>query len=216
MRQALLNLLIAGIHSVPGGRIRIQAEARRWDLCLRLICTKRGFADHQPEAEDIENLKMARQLVGLSGGVLEVLSGIGQDRTFSAKLLLPAAEQVAVLVIDDNVDTLNLLGRYLEGTRYRFFGAQDVAQVLALASEIAPALIVLDVMLPDVDGWELIGRLREHPHTRGVPIIVCTVLAQEQLAFLLGATGFIRKPITRSDFVAALDREFDRRLRGCG
>ena len=122
------------------------------------------------------------------------------------------AERLPVLVIDDNVDTLQLMQRYLSNSRYHFVGASDPEQALALAEELSPAIIVLDVMLPGVDGWELLGRLREHPKTSEIPVIVCTILPQRQLALMLGAAEFIRKPVTRRILLSALDRQVDRWL----
>jgi CheY-like chemotaxis protein len=61
-------------------------------------------------------------------------------------------------------------------------------------------------MLPGCDGWELLGWLRERPSTQGKPIIVCTILPQEGVALSLGAAGFLRKPVSRSDLLTMLDR----------
>ena len=80
-----------------------------------------------------------------------------------------------------------------------------------MAEESAPQVIVVDVMLPGIEGWELLGRLRTHPKTRDVPIIVCTILPQEQLALSLGAAEFLRKPINREALLSALDRQTDPR-----
>ncbi|MDI7275566.1 MAG: response regulator, partial [Anaerolineae bacterium] len=123
-----------------------------------------------------------------------------------AILNLPAAEQAGVLVIDDNADTLQLFQRYLAGSGYPFVGARDPEQAMALAEHLGPSVIVLDVMLPGVDGWELLGRLREHPKTRGIPVVVCTILPQEQLALALGAAAVLRKPVTRTALLEVLDR----------
>ena len=138
------------------------------------------------------------------------------EEPFGAEITLPVAEQASVLVVDDNVDTLQLFQRYLSGTRYRFAGAPDAKQALSLVEEIAPHIIVLDVMMPEVDGWKLLGHLREQPATRGVPVIVCTILPQESLAASLGAAAFIRKPITREQFLAALDQQYNLLLRESG
>jgi len=61
-------------------------------------------------------------------------------------------------------------------------------------------------MLPGTDGWELLGRLREHPSLEGVPVIVSTILPQDKLARTLGAAGFIRKPLSRETLLSTLDR----------
>jgi CheY-like chemotaxis protein len=62
-------------------------------------------------------------------------------------------------------------------------------------------------MLPGVDGWEILGRLREHPTTSSVPVIISTILLQEDLALSLGAAGFLRKPFTQTALLAALDQQ---------
>jgi CheY-like chemotaxis protein len=102
---------------------------------------------------------------------------------------------------------LGLVQRYLSDTRYEFRGTTDPQAALAMAEELAPEIIVLDVMLPGVDGWELLGRLRAHPKTHHAAIVICTILPQEQLALTLGATDFIRKPVRRKDLLAVLDRQ---------
>ena len=61
--------------------------------------------------------------------------------------------------------------------------------------------------MPHVDGWEILGRLKQHPATKDIPIVVCTILAQQELALSLGASGFLRKPVSRQAFLSALDRQ---------
>jgi PleD family two-component response regulator len=149
---------------------------------------------------------MAEQLVQMSGGSLEATSEGGD---WIVELMLPAVEQAEVLVIDDNQDTLRLLQKYLTGTRYRFVGVSEPERALASAEQTDPRVIILDVMLPDVDGWELLERLREHPKTSSIPVIVCTILPQEELALHLGAAAFIRKPVSRQRLLAALDQQLE-------
>ena len=92
-------------------------------------------------------------------------------------------------------------------SRYALITTQDAQEALRLAHEYSPRIIVLDVMMPRTDGWKMLGRLREHPVTEHIPVIVCTILAQEELAFGLGASGFVRKPLSRQAFLAALDHQ---------
>ena len=66
-------------------------------------------------------------------------------------------------------------------------------------------------MLPDIDGWALLSHLHENPTTHSVPIIVCSVIQQDELALALGAAICLTKPVWRSDFVRALDRAAARR-----
>jgi CheY-like chemotaxis protein len=120
---------------------------------------------------------------------------------------IPELEQLPVLVIEDNLDTLQLFRRYASGTRYRLITSADPEQALSLAEETHPRVILLDVMMPQVGGWKVLARLRQHPLTEDTPIVVCTILPQEELALALGASGYVRKPVTRQDFLTALDRQ---------
>ena len=115
-----------------------------------------------------------------------------------------------MLAIDDNPDTLQLLQRYTTDTRYRLLGESDPERSLALAEETMPDIILLDVLLQDIDGWELLGRFRAHPRLGGRPVIVCTVLPQRDLALSLGAAGFLSKPVSQRQLLAALDAQVDR------
>ena len=69
-----------------------------------------------------------------------------------------------------------------------------------------PDLIVLDVMLPDTDGWKLLIQLHEDPITRSIPVIICTVIREEELAYSLGAAHFLAKPVEPRQLVEALDQ----------
>ena len=205
MRQALVGILNAAGRCVPRGRIEVATAAESNYINIRIVAVK-GRASPLPlSREDSESLEMARELAALSGGSLALSLETGPEVPFQATLVLPVAQQLGVLVADDNVDTRRLFQRYLEGSRYAFVGAHEPQQALALAMELAPKVIVLDVMLPGMDGWELLGRLREHPATCHIPIIVCTILCQERLALTLGAAAFLRKPVSRGALLEALD-----------
>lgn len=217
-RQALLNVLVTAVRCVPGGRVTVrgQMDGPHVSLTFQAI---RGASGRDPsvlESRDVERLEMARQLVALSGGTL-YHTGWETPRTaiLTVRITLPAQERIPVLVIDDNLDTLQLLERYLLNSRYRFFGSADPQAALQLAQQVAPRAIVLDVMLPGLDGWELLGRLQAHPALHGVPIIVCTILPQEELAVSLGAAAFLHKPVTRQALLATLERVLARSGPGC-
>jgi CheY-like chemotaxis protein/signal transduction histidine kinase len=215
LRQALLSLLTAAVHTTEQGQVHVtaQAQSKGIFICVEATGTAVSAATGGSGAE---HLQMAEQAAGVFGGTLEIAPPGTSGSSFSATLVLPITEQVPVLVIDDNVDTLHLFQRYLAGTHYRFAGVDDPAEVLGAAESLVPHAIVLDVMLPEIDGWELLGRLREHPTTQAVPVIVCTIMPQEQLALALGAAGYIRKPVSREALLSTLDREVRSRGRGSG
>jgi CheY-like chemotaxis protein len=111
-----------------------------------------------------------------------------------------------VLVVDDNVDLVHFYRRYAAGTRYHIVHLSQGTGVLEAVESVTPDIIVLDVMLPDVDGWDLLVQLHEHPATRPIPVVVCSVVREEELALSLGASVYLPKPVRRREFIGALDQ----------
>jgi CheY-like chemotaxis protein len=204
LRQALLNLLSTAIPKAEGGRVRISAQPSGWEVDIQVVCTDPGPHPSPILDDDRLRLDMTHQLTSLCGGRVTLSSDEG---VFAATLSLPVLERFPVLVIDDNADALQLLQRYASGSRYRLFGTHDPEQAISLAEQLFPQIIILDVMMPKVDGWEVLGRLQHHPLTGHIPIVVCTILAQEELALSLGASAFLRKPVSRQAFLDALDQQ---------
>ena len=202
LRQIILNLLQVAIPRAVGQRIRISGKRLNWEVEVRIQCPE-GPPNYKPVPNDESaNLNMAKNLASLSGCKLDLSV---TARSFDTTLTIPFLEQIPILVIDDNVDALQMLSRYASSSRYHLITSHETDKALALAELHHPKAIVLDIMMPGVDGWELFQRLRQHPPTADIPIIVCTILAQKDLALLLGATEFLRKPISRHTFLSALD-----------
>jgi len=216
MQQALVNALIAAIQSAPGGEVHITAGLQQRGVHIAVSPVRSRSVPSPLARREAELLRIGQELMRLSGGSLEVEAGNGRERPFTANLLIPARDRIPVLVVDDNIDTLHLLQRCLLGSRYLFVGTRDPMHALGLAVESDARAVLLDVMLPKVDGWELLERLREHPRTRDIPIIVCTILPLEQLALARGAVAFIRKPVGRAALLSALDRQLGQLLTESG
>lgn len=201
LRQILLGLLTVAVRQAANGRVDIAAEALPQAIEVKIACQVAPAA-RALSADDLSNLEMVRQLVDACGGRLLVDT---DAVPFQATVSLPTLEQIPILVIDDHADTVRLFQRYTAGTRYQIVDASTAADAFHLAEQLTPAAIVLDVMMPEVDGWELLGRLRQHPLTAHIPIIVCTILPQEELALALGASDFLHKPVSQAVFLERLD-----------
>ena len=79
-------------------------------------------------------------------------------------------------------------------------------QALEIAGRQQPRLIILDVMMPHQDGWEILGALQENPVTATLPVIVCSVLKEAELALALGACDYITKPVSQTQLLTVLQR----------
>ncbi|MEJ5224304.1 MAG: response regulator, partial [Anaerolineales bacterium] len=102
-----------------------------------------------------------------------------------------------ILIIDDDLDTLRLVGLMLQKQGYQILAANNGVQGLQQAGEHLPDLILLDVMMPGMDGYEVARRLRANPSTAGIPILMFTAKAQlddKVQGFEAGADDYLTKP----------------------
>jgi two-component system cell cycle response regulator len=110
-----------------------------------------------------------------------------------------------ILVVDDNKITTKLLHRYLSANGYEAMEAYDGQECLEKVAEQEPDAIVLDVMMPRLDGYQTAAKLKENPATRHIPIVIVTALndVQNQLkAIESGADDFLSKPIEEKFLIA--------------
>ncbi len=129
-----------------------------------------------------------------------------KEDTVFLSLRLPSPDALTVVVLDDNPDIVHFYRRCVAGSAYRITEAPSANDLFELVGRMPVHAIVLDIMLPDVDGWKLLMRLYEDPHTRTIPVVVCTVVREEELALSLGAAAYLAKPVSPQQFVATLDR----------
>jgi DNA-binding response OmpR family regulator len=123
-------------------------------------------------------------------------------------------DSTLVLVADDDPDILDLVRYRLERSGYTVATATDGVEALRLADELSPALAVLDVMMPSLNGFEVTRRLRETPSTAGIPVILLTARAQEadvQEGFASGADDYLRKPFSPRELSARVQAILGRR-----
>ena len=131
-----------------------------------------------------------------------------KEGNFSLQIKIRPIGQRVVMVIEDNPDMIHFFKRATVGTPYHIVHIPQPRNIFDLISEGKPDIIVLDVMLPEIDGWQLLTHLHENPLTRPIPKIVCSVVKEGDLAVALGASSFLAKPINHKQFVDALDCVF--------
>src|SRR5690606_24893810 len=144
--------------------------------------------------EEDPRLLVPLRLAQLQGGTLAVDQ---RGSTHVLQLTLPGVTLATVLVIDDDPDVVRLFRRLLAGQPYDVLGANTAARAIQLARRIRPMVVLLDVMMPSQDGWEILNQLQGDPDLRQTPVVVCSVLRERELAEALGAAEFLPKPVSR-------------------
>lgn len=111
-----------------------------------------------------------------------------------------------ILVVEDNPQAAKLLALYIAQAGYRVLTAPNGAQALQLAAQIKPLAITLDLLLPDMDGWQVLTELKATQLTSNIPVIIVSVLDRQALGFHLGALDYLVKPVGRTELLDALRR----------
>ena len=198
LRQALLSILNPAIAAAGGGVSEVAAASREQELEL----TVRG-PGYLPE-------EVVRAADGECRPFVEALDGrlecpASQPGRWTIRLRFPANDRPALLVVDNNEDFISLVERYLAGHDWEVVGAPDVDRAFAVAQQRRPRAILLDVVIPGRDGWDLLLELKRTPATRDIPVIVCSVLHKSGMATALGAAAYLQKPIGQHELVETLE-----------
>jgi len=163
-------------------------------------------------------LAISRKFCQMMGGDITVTSMQGQGSTFTVRLPAIVPDEAAqtgfftknaqlaapprpttsgplILVIDDDPAVQDLMRRSLEKDGFRVEAAADGRTGLELAKRLHPAVITLDVMMPQMDGWSVLTALKGDPATAAIPVIMLTMVDDKQMGFALGAADYFTKPI---------------------
>lgn len=197
VRHILLTLLNVMIPSAAGGVVTVQAARQEKAIKIRVA----AHPSNALQAKGVEDggIETVRRLAVFYGAQF-------QADEAGVLLAFTAPQQVPVMVIDDNADWLEMLRRFAAGTRYQIIGVRSPETANSLVKEVQPEVIFLDVMMPGIDGWQLLSELHDQQTSRVIPIVVCSVLPLEGLALSLGVSAFLQKPITQDQFLGMLEK----------
>lgn len=121
-------------------------------------------------------------------------------RTLEAQDQAQATEAIArkkiVMAIDDNPEAIEIIRKYL-GEEYHVVGLFRGESAVDMAQEIKPAVITLDIMMPEKDGWQVLQELKSRPETQDIPVIIISIVDEKQTGFSLGAADYLVKPVEK-------------------
>lgn len=195
-QQTLVRVLSQVIQAVESQKISVKSTQDTRVVRIQIVPGRVSET-----VTDAISDALAVQLLARLGWSVE--SRVRHDGEPVLSIVIPTDIRV-LLVIDDNEGMAELLERYLTDMPYRVTATTSAREGLQLARDLSPSVIVLDIMMPDMDGWELMQRLRHNPNTSRIPILVCSVFNDPELAYSLGATAFLPKPLSRDLLINAL------------
>ena len=165
-------------------------------------------------------LALTKRFAALHGGDVNFTSRLGRGSIFTLALPFeppPSKTEVEagpvetlegdaplVLVVEDDPGAAELLTRQIAAAGYRTALARTGIEALAKARDLKPAAITLDIILPGLDGWDVISRLKADPSTAHIPIVVVSVMNDPELGMALGAMDYLVKPVDTQVLISRL------------
>jgi DNA-binding response OmpR family regulator/anti-sigma regulatory factor (Ser/Thr protein kinase) len=157
-------------------------------------------------------LALVKKFVQLQGGSIRVDSAPGKGSTFSFTLpvrsraavtsrvpeIIPSDERAErVLVVEDDAHAYELISNALNSAGYLSIRARDGEEAIRLAAEARPIAVTLDLVLPGLDGWQVLKRLKSDAATRDIPVVIISMVDERELGVALGAEDYFVKPVDR-------------------
>ncbi len=197
-RQVFIGVLSHTLKKTQTGTLQARLQRDDSGVSLSFICTAKGqdFGETplgSVTQQLLQHLGWTVHLQDITTGKREIVIELTNDYPL-------------ILIIDDNEGMVDLFNRYLAGHPYRTISALQGVDGLQLAAEMTPNVIVLDVMMPEMDGWEVLQRLHTSPQTKNIPVIICSIFNDPDLAYSLDASFLLPKPVTQENFLDALKK----------
>lgn len=231
-KQVVLNLLSNAVKFTPDGG-RVSVRAYRLDADLVVTVTDNGIGVSPEDRDRIFDsfqqghrgpakeegtglgLTLSKRIVDLFGGRMWLHSVVGQGSTFGFSIPAPRpysptavaparGEFPVLLLVDDDRASLELMSAYLDDAPVQVLRASDGVEALAMLRAVAPSAVVLDILLPRLDGWEVLRELRADPATAEVPVVIASVVDDRARSGAAGADAHLLKPVSRDDLLGAL------------
>ncbi|RAL20539.1 hybrid sensor histidine kinase/response regulator [Lujinxingia litoralis] len=172
-------------------------------------------------------LTITRHFTEMMGGTISATSTLGEGSTFRVRLPLKVEQAVndpleldealdlpgprlpadapSVLIIDDDPTVHALMRRFLNREGYRVNSALSGSEGLEMARELQPHVITLDVMMPEMDGWTVLTRLKADPEVSQIPVVMLTIVSNKSMGYALGASEYLLKPVDRARLTNVLE-----------
>ncbi|MDX1524511.1 MAG: response regulator, partial [Anaerolineae bacterium] len=168
-------------------------------------------------------LAITQRFVQMLGGRIEVESDLNVGTTFTIQIptavgkekLEPALPQLqtarssianTILIIDDDPNIHNIMMHHLTEKNFRVVPASGGVEGLRLARVLRPKVIILDILMPEMDGWTVLTNLKADPDLADIPVIIVSILEDKNMGYTLGAVDYLTKPVDQQRLLATVQK----------
>lgn len=208
LRQVLISLFNDILHNQSVDNLQISCSSSANHVLLEFSSiVSNEIKDSDPEHDETiadELTAVAYWCERIHARVEELCTNENSVRKVKRTLWLPHSDQKIMLVIDDQEPVVNLFQRYLSQTDILTIGISHPEEAIPLARHLRPALITLDVMMPQMDGWELLQLIKLDEMLKNIPVIICSAWNDPDLSRSLGAQAYLKKPVTQKMLLDAV------------
>ena len=199
--------IVRQLTTLLGGALEMTSSPGQGSTFTIILPTR---VEARPDVQDDPHLYATREreIPKLLPPSAEIPSQV-MDKLFEASVTEREANDTqrnVILAVDDNPDVLALVKVALENTPFNVVGIQDPLKAMDMAQDLHPCAITLDVMMPDLNGWQLLHQLKTSPVTASIPVIMLTILSERTTGYVLGADEYLIKPFKNGVLLDIIQR----------
>jgi CheY-like chemotaxis protein len=196
LRQIVFYVILCLVQA--GFKSTLEIGIREEDQTISL-----SFLSRMDSAEPLVQVPELSELIPALGGKTQVETA---PDSWQLDLIFPKLSKTKIMVIDDNLDQVYLVRKMLSMTAYDLIHLSGGEDLLTHIASIKPDLILMDILLPGIDGWDLLWQIRQSSPTAQIPVVICSVMGNDSMAKSLGANGYLVKPFDRKMLLQVLEQ----------
>jgi len=198
LRQVITQILSLAVQSAQSQRVTVRSGQSGNAAVLTVEFSVAEPASFPMRLDEIRRIARSQGI--------ECAVETHQAQRVTVSLTFRRGNPMRVLVIEDNPGAVELYRRYLPPTDWQVDSVSDPRLSYDMARTLKPHLVILDIMMPHVDGWTLLRTLKDCPETRDIPVVICSIIHDPALGKALGAKAYLSKPISQAELLLALHR----------
>nr|HET6903433.1 ATP-binding protein [Ktedonobacteraceae bacterium] len=186
--------IVSQLTALLGGTIAIKSapgQGSTFTVTFSIKAAHHSNEQQLPRLHAVPQAEASTMVLSVDELTSAIPAAVG---AYSAQRAAVDGQLNVVLAIDDNPDAIVLIKAALRNTPFTVVGMQAPLHVMEQVREMQPCAIILDVMMPDLNGWEILHQLKANPSTSSIPVVMLTVIAEPSTGYVLGADDYLIKP----------------------